>query len=723
MRKLYTIAIKLMAINFLFASEPEIKNYEKQADLIDGEAEKISISADGKLFLAPQIKKIFSSSQPFVWDIASDSKGNLFIATGDGAKIFRLTTDGKVDSLACWSDSEVYALAVDKNGLLWAALSPGGKIYRFNRNNQPELLAELKVAYVWDLLFDVQNNCFAATGDSGKIYQLDAAGKVAVFFDSDETHIRCLAWDGEQNLLAGSYKNGYIFRLSQVGMGTIVFDSDFEEVNRIQIAPEGIIYAVAMSSSKTVAVPLEKQDKAREVQLDFAADDFMTIAAAPAKRKAQDNSAILKIQPNGAIKDLWDNSKEKVYSIWLTHNGLLVGTGEQGRLFSLTKDEEAAFIKKLPESQIFTIASEPTGECWLGASNLSAVYLMRKYFEKSGTYISPVIDATTKTKWGTIQWEEKAEPGDQIQFYTRTGNTKEPNSNWFLWQPVSPAKGQGDIKSVEARFLQWKLELSSPNQLKSPVVSKIKISYLQYNLPPEISTITIHPVQTKTSKRATAVSPVDYPSVSLSALPDPDDQLTKTMQQPVPYQPRLTDGYRRVSWRATDENKDQLIFSLYYRFKDDEDWWLLKDNLTRLNYTWDSQTMPDGIYQLRVVASDENSNPINTALKSAKESDWFTIDNTAPEIIKLMWQKGRNDSLQISFSVRDRLSAVKKVECSVDAQKWLMIYPLDLVCDSKEENFNCTLKLPNHKQPHRTIIVKATDESENIGYGRLKIGE
>ncbi len=724
MKRLFFLFIIIISVSNVFASLPTIKNYSKQKDLIKGETEKISISSDGILSLSPQVKKIFDGNQPFTWDLVADSKGNIFAATGDGAKILRITASGKVDSIAHWSDAEVYALAVDNKDFLYAALSPDGKIYRLNKNQKFDLFAELNEKYIWDLIFDSKNNCYAATGDSGIIYKIDAAGKKSVFFKSDETHIRCLNWDHENNLLAGSFKNGYIFSINPSGKGIIVYDSNFEEITQIHAVFDGIIYAAAMNSSKKTSLSSREGNIPPippPINRSLKSNDFIAMSPLAAARKTVSNSGLLKIQPNGVIKNLWTTTGENVHSICLVEEDVFIGTGEQGRLYKINGNEKRTLLLKLSESQIVSLLKKPTGEIWLGASNLSAVYKLSNKFEKSGTYISPVIDAVSKTKWGTIQWEEKLNVGDNIQFYSRTGNTKEPNSTWNPWKKVENGKSSGNIISREARFLQWKLELKSKKKQTSPEIKKIKVSYLRLNLPPEISSITIHPIQRKSTLGQTTSMPLDYPSVSVSAQPGRVAQIPTETIRPQPYRRSVTNGYRRVSWRARDENKDQLSYALYFSYKNDNNWLLLKKDLTRSSYTWDSRSMPDGNYRLKLIAGDEKSNPLNARLFAEKTSDPFIIDNSAPEINNISLNKSGTDSLQVSFTVQDNLSAIKKVEFSLNAQKWNWVYPKDQVCDTKEEMFIFRIKKP---QPdYRIIVIKATDESKNTGYGRVIIEE
>ena len=62
-------------------------------------------------------------------------------------------------------------------------------------------------------------------------------------------------------------------------------------------------------------------------------------------------------------------------------------------------------------------------------------------------------------------------------------------------------------------------------------------------------------------------------------------------------------------WTADDANDDQLEFAVYFRGENETTWKLLKDKLDTRFYSWDTTSMPDGAYYLKIVASDAPSNP------------------------------------------------------------------------------------------------------------------
>ena len=51
------------------------------------------------------------------------------------------------------------------------------------------------------------------------------------------------------------------------------------------------------------------------------------------------------------------------------------------------------------------------------------------------------------------------------------------------------------------------------------------------------------------------------------------------------------------------------IYAVYYRGEGEQNWRLLKDKLNQTFYSWDTTSMPDGAYYLKIVASDLPSNP------------------------------------------------------------------------------------------------------------------
>ena len=69
-----------------------------------------------------------------------------------------------------------------------------------------------------------------------------------------------------------------------------------------------------------------------------------------------------------------------------------------------------------------------------------------------------------------------------------------------------------------------------------------------------------------------------------------------------------------------------------------------------------------------------------------------------------------NGRTTIQFEVRDDWSSISKVEYSLDAQRWQVVYPRDGIFDSRNEQFELTL---DNATRRRALIIRAYDAKNN----------
>ena len=65
----------------------------------------------------------------------------------------------------------------------------------------------------------------------------------------------------------------------------------------------------------------------------------------------------------------------------------------------------------------------------------------------------------------------------------------------------------------------------------------------------------------------------------------------------------------------------------------------------------------------------------------------------------------------IEFVVEDEHSPVQRVEYSLDASRWRVVYPKDGIPDSRREEFVVTLE---EGEAGRSVIIRATDAMNNV---------
>jgi hypothetical protein len=144
------------------------------------------------------------------------------------------------------------------------------------------------------------------------------------------------------------------------------------------------------------------------------------------------------------------------------------------------------------------------------------------------------------------------------------------------------------------------------------------------------------------------------------------------------------------------------------RGKDGGPWRLLKEKLTDRYYAFDSNAFPDGEYIARVTASDVNGNIPSEALTGSLESDPFTIDNTAPEILNLKAAPAANSRVQIAFTAKDALTWIDKAEYTRNGSDWVLLNPVNKVTDSQSLNYQ--FEVPAGE----TVAVRVFDEDDNV---------
>ncbi len=175
-------------------------------------------------------------------------------------------------------------------------------------------------------------------------------------------------------------------------------------------------------------------------------------------------------------------------------------------------------------------------------------------------------------------------------------------------------------------------------------------------------------------------------------------------------------GLQTFIWKAQDTNDDDLAYDVFYRREGEITWKALKRDLSDPLFVWDTTSVPNGTYVVKIVASDAPANPPGAALVAERESSTFDIDNTPPTIT-ILGTTRTNGRTAVRFTVRDLDSAVQRVEYALDAERWRPIYPKDGIADSRLEEFELTLETDT---ADKAIILRAVDAMNNVATGRAE---
>ncbi|MBN1465460.1 hypothetical protein JXA02_06850 [candidate division KSB1 bacterium] len=681
----------IYALSFsLFAVSPRIVTHDSKVDFSRGTLKNVTIFSDGTLTPAPVRSLIFDTGEPFIWCIAEDSKGDLYLGTGNDGKVFKITTKGDTALILDADELGVFALALDTKDNLYAATSPKGKVYKISASGASTIFFDPDTDYIWDLAIDANDALLVATGAKAFIYRITESDKT-VLFQGEENHVRSIRLAPDGTIYAGTSTKGIVYRIKPNAKPFALFDPQMEEITGMVIDDAGNIYASAFGQS-FVLPPLRREEQERsdggggEEEEDQDGEDAALTAqlvdVEVMKTRAAPTS-LFKISPDGHARDLWIGVDERIQSI-ARYNAdeILVGSGQTGKLVTINDAGEVSILLENEESHITCILKNARDQIVFGASNLGRSYRLESALADTARFISETIDAGLPTRWGTLAWEGNA-AASASTFSTRSGNTEQPSQSWSEWIPVA---GDGDvwrINSPDARFIQWQCELKN----KETRIDKVSLSYIQKNSAPRLSSIIVH-------------EPGDYYEAKSNGA-----DAAKGIIFPAPLPNKTTKkGYRTVDWLFEDANFDGLCFDVYYHPVGLE-WRLLARDLTINFYAWDSAQMADGEYELKIAASDKLANPENLAMQGDKVSQVFTIDNSPPAIV--MKNSGAN---ALTVRVVDAWSPLEKVEYSIDAQEWQLIHPVDGIMDAKSESFE--IGLPDGG-PHE-VALKATDSVNNV---------
>ena len=703
------ISLLLAALLLTSSAIAENTRYWDQSlypSLIKGTVEGLSLKSDGSLSLGPRLDLIKESDSSYLWDTVEDSPGNLYFAGGTPGRVYKMPPKGEASVFFETKENEIHALAIDKQGRIYAAASPDGSIYRISPDGKSETFYSPGAKYIWDLAIDSNGNLFVATGDKGKIFKVTPQGAGSVFFSSDETHIRSLIIDDKNNLYAGTEGNGLIIRIGADASSFVLYESPKKEVTSLAIDKDGTLYAATVGD-KVVVGTAPAQPVPLPGQTVKSVPSIFTLNLAG-------GSEVYRIAPNGSPQKIWYSKSEIIYTIALSNDRrLLLGTGNDGKIFAVDSDGTFSYLTRSPSSQVTNLFPTKTGML-AATSNPGRFYRISSEYIPEGKFTSEVFDASRTATWGRIQWRQQTPPDTSLRFETRSGNTSNPQLNWSPWQEAITDGAVGGVEaksqSPRARFFQWKAILSSKNVSRTVELSSARAAYLPNNVAPVIEDVQNTP---QGWKIPATLAPVAQPkTLSLPAIgtvpviPVPITKASAAVNL------NAEKGSVGVRWFAYDDNDDTLNFSVYIRGQAEKDWKLVKEGIIDLFYTWDSTNWPDGTYVAKVVATDAPSNPASEALTASREGTPFDIDNTPPEIRDLTATPVGKE-LKIGFRASDRMNSVQSAEYSIDGGEWKAAMPVSRVSDSRELVYDLeSMELPPGEH---TVVVRATDRVQNVG--------
>ncbi|MER3403710.1 MAG: hypothetical protein C4337_10640, partial [Armatimonadota bacterium] len=386
---------------------------------------------------------------------------------------------------------------------------------------------------------------------------------------------------------------------------------------------------------------------------------------------------LYRVRPDRTLQPLADQSRWSV-RLWMPYGEMLLALASEGvlRVDPSQPSARAELMARLRHDWVGYghIADKPV----LVSANGQ---LLTMELVEEGIYLSPVLDAQTIARWGTIRWSASLPEGAEVQIQTRSGNTREPDASWSGWSGTYGEPTGSAVFSPPARFLQVRVILRHNARLNSLVVS-----YMPANRPPEAR-----------------------------------------LQSLKPY--TVASGKYTLHWSARDHDGDSLRFEVQLSSDGGQSWTPLKSADKQSNQQASPNDSPrnksNAELQQLLLADLDASPDIPEAVKAQ-------IRAQAPEMVEQMRKAVETipvESAQFATPTREnrlvwdttqhpdgvyllRLMAsdqpvpgvaITAVQYRVDDGEWLSAEPLDGLFDSSDEPFRIRTK-PLPKGAHRVVI-------------------
>jgi sugar lactone lactonase YvrE len=622
----------------------------------EGELEGAAVHSNGSVRAGAITTRTELENVPLAYSVAQRG-GATYIGTGTNGVVYRF--DGKnVKAFADTGELLVSSLAFGRDRALYAGTLPNGRIYRIDAKSgkMKRFSTPGGAKHIWALHYDKRRGqLIAGTGPEGKVFAIDSIGRAKELHEAEASHIMTLAGDGKGTIYAGTSDDALVLRILPNNKTEVVHDFPGNEVTAIDFHDGKL--AVAANKFKTAPGSQFKPTTGRA-----------PAAPRPATRPRPGTGELWRVDADGRAEMLVSRKDTHFTAVqWGTDGALYAGGGHEGRIFRVEPDASFSIWVDVEERQVVALdlrAKNPSFVTGDGA----AIYRVQSGTRRGSMWTSKALDARFASKWGRLTWRGRG----RIVLQTRSGNTEKPGETWSSWS--KDLKQPGVIASPPGRFIQVRAKLPKDD---SAVLRAIELFYLPQNQRARVSNVQ-------------------------GSRPPPQPKA-------IPRQPPLPTTLLNLTWKVDNPDHDPLRYRIAYRQEGQAVW---RDTfgedvvLTEAKYTWETGSIPDGYYVVRVEASDEQANPDALTLRSSAASEPIRVDNHPPRIEQLEVHKGR-----VRGRVVDTLGPIARIQISIDASPWRDVFPTDSLLDSASEGFNVAIgRLPGGSH---IVALRAFDASGN----------
>jgi outer membrane protein assembly factor BamB len=592
-----------------------------------GVLDSVRVSDNGSLALGPAEGTEAGDEDRVGWSLGASREGTV-VGYGPPARVV-IHRGGTTEEHAL-PGAAVTAVAMDAHGVVWAATCRPARVYRIAPGGAPSVVMQSDDQYVWCLLAAADGDVYAGTGQPGAVYRLPHGEHGARWIETPEAHVRALALAPGGGLYLGTGNRGVIY-LAQGGRLTPIYSTDYGSVDGLLVDGPGLWAASGKSVYHLTSVE----------PVDVTA---VALRTGPILGLAQGDGRVYAGTMDGRIYDV---------------------DGETPELVLDTRTGPVTALATVPGEVLALHTSPPT------------VTTLSSHVAPQGRWTSPVLDAGTLSRWGTVRWTADLPGGASVAVSSRSGDTAEPDASWGPWTPTAQQDGVTAIGSAPGRYLQLAVAMTATTA--SPTVSGLSVYYAPLGQEPRLA--------------------VTSPGVG-----------------------EAWSGKHRIAWKIEQGNREDMVFDIQASTEKDQIWQavvthhhaILKEHglvpdekpgvVPEDGVEWDTREWPDGVYRIRVKA--RSGDDIGTFL-----SPPVTVVNHRPAI-EVKTVQSNDHAVRVEGIARATLVPVLEVAYRLEGGEWHLAHPRNGLFDAPIQPFSIDEGYDKKRPAY--IEIRATDEAGNV---------
>lgn len=639
------------------SAEPRLHLSAEQ--FLDGELDGLAIDELGQLRLAPVSATVFPTDGLYAWALALDAQGRVVVGTGDEGRLFRIDDD-EVEPLADTEAMAVLSLLSDGDAML-AGTSPDGQVLRVDEDGEVSLALETDAQSVWALAPGSREGTFlAGTGPGAKVVRGGGdSTQGETLHELAASNTTVLLRDGG-GLWIATEGPGSLYRVEGDDASTarLLFESPEEEIRALAPDGRGGVFALSLRPEAN--------------ESDGA------------------SNRITHVDAEGRIEEIRAGDEALVSMAAGPEGTVLVGELETGHVGRVDRQGRLSIWADIDGDPVSMLVDGP--RTWIGSGNLGSVVRLAPSRQGRGSWRSAALSTPRVQRWGRA-WADGF--GEDLSIRARSGVRDRPDPSWSEWSDHHDLDEELDVPP--APYLQVEVRLG-----EGATLDGLELSWTERNLAPRVHGLRVEP-----RGRELFFGGGNGGPEPLHQTFDDGLQVDYSYQPPPePAPPEVGDwvrGIRTLVWQGEDPNGDPLRFEVQTRREPDGAWITRARNVTGRVWAWDTRSVEDGGYRVRVVADDGLGHPPGEELRGEQVGGLIHVDNARPLIEDLRWEGSR-----LSFVVRDGASPLRDVALRVEDGDWRPLLPVDRVIDSARERFDLEVS-----DTHPRWWLRAVDAAGN----------